>query len=69
MEDTIKILGEAFGKLVVYLVVGAFAAYLIHLLWGFALVPFGAPDFTFSQTWGIMILLGIFGVVFRGNDK
>jgi hypothetical protein len=52
-----------------YIVVGGLASYILYLLWAFVLVPFGAPDFTFLQTWGLFIIVGAFGGAFRGKGK
>jgi hypothetical protein len=65
METIAKIL----GSLAVLLLIGAATSYVIMLLWGFVLVPLGVPALTFLQTWGLMILLGVVGAVFRGNGK
>jgi hypothetical protein len=65
METIAKLL----GRLAVCVLIGAATSYVLMLLWGFILVPLGAPALTFLQTWGLMILLGIVGAVFRGNGK
>jgi hypothetical protein len=54
-----------------YLLGAAIAAYLLMLVWGFVLVPYGAPDFTYLQTWGLLVLVAAFGGAFRGlgNSK
>jgi hypothetical protein len=65
METIAKVL----GAIAVALLIGAATSYVLMLLWGFVLVPFGAPDFTYLQTWGLFILVGAFGGAFRGGVK
>jgi hypothetical protein len=65
METIAKVL----GAIAVALLIGAATSYLLMLLWGFVLVPFGAPDFTYLQTWGLFILVGAFGGAFRRGVK
>jgi hypothetical protein len=65
METIAKIL----GAVAVVLLIGAATSYVLMLLWGFVLVPYGAPDFTYLQTWGLFILVGALGVILRGNSK
>jgi hypothetical protein len=54
-----------------YLLGAAIAAYLLMLVWGFVLVPYGAPDFTYIQVCGLLVLVAAFGGAFRGwgNNK
>jgi hypothetical protein len=65
METIAKVL----GAIAVALLIGAATSYLLMLLWGFVLVPFGAPDFTYLQTCGLFILVGAFGGAFRRGVK
>lgn len=62
-------IGKTLGVISIAVAVGAIAAYLLYLLWGFVLVPYGAPDFTMLQVWGLFILVGAFGGAFRGGVK
>jgi drug/metabolite transporter (DMT)-like permease len=69
MSNNVSVLRDALSKLAMYIVVGGLASYILCLLWAFVLVPFGAPDFTFLQTWGLFIIVGAFGGAIRGNGK
>jgi hypothetical protein len=54
-----------------YLLGAAISVYCFMWVWGFVLVPYGAPDFTYLQTWGLFVLVAAFGGAFRGwgNSK